>query len=95
MSHTLLVMPADTSVPILRAIHGAKKSIRVKMFLFSDPELLSAVIEAKKRGVDVRVMLNPARRSGESENEQTHKTLTAAHVKVIDTNPEFDVTHEK
>ncbi len=95
MSHSLLVMPDDTSVPILRAIHGAKKSIRVKMFLFSDPELLSAVIEAKKRGVNIRVMLNPARRSGESENEQTHKALKAARVDVIDTNPEFDVTHEK
>ena len=95
MSHTLLVMPDDTSVPILQAIHGAKKSIRVKMFLFSDPDLLSAVIEAKKRGVDVRVMLNPARRSGESENEQTHKALKAAHADVIDTSPDFDVTHEK
>ena len=70
MSHTRLVMSDDTSVPILRAIHGAKKSICVKVFLFSDPELLGAVIEAKKRGVNVRVMLNPARRSGESENEE-------------------------
>lgn len=95
MSHTLLVMPDDTSIPILRAIHEAKKSIRVKMFLFSDPELLSAVVEARKRGVSVRVMLNPERRSGESENGQTHRTLKAAHVDVIDTNPDFDVTHEK
>src|SRR5438067_12550735 len=95
MSHTLLVMPDDTSVPILRAIHGAKRSIRVKMFLFSDPELLSAVIEAKKRGVNVRIMLNPARRDGESENGQTQKALKAAHVDVIDTSPEFNVTHEK
>jgi phosphatidylserine/phosphatidylglycerophosphate/cardiolipin synthase-like enzyme len=63
-------MSDDTSVPILRAIHVAKKSIRVKVLLFSDPELLSAVIEAKKRGVNVRVMLNPALRSGESENEE-------------------------
>jgi cardiolipin synthase A/B len=95
MSHTLLVMPDDTAQPVLEAIHGAKKSIRVKMFLFSHPDLLSALIEAKKRGVRVRVMLNPARRSGESENAATHKRLKAAGVEVIDTNPAFDVTHEK
>jgi cardiolipin synthase A/B len=95
MSHRLLVMPDDTVQPILEGIHGAKKSIRVKMFLFSHPELLSAVIEAKKRGVQVRVMLNPARRSGKLENQATQRKLKAAGLEVIDTNPDFEVTHEK
>jgi len=95
MSHSLLVMPDDTAEPLLEAIHGAKKSIRVKMFLFSHPDLLNAVIEAKKRGVHVRVMLNPARRSGQSENEASRKKLKAAGVEAIDANPDFDVTHEK
>ena len=95
MSHTLLVMPDDTVKPLLEAVLGAKKSIRVKMFLFSHSELVSGVIEAKQRGVHVRVMLNPARRSGQSENEVTRKKLKAAGVEVIDSNPDFDVTHEK
>jgi cardiolipin synthase A/B len=95
MSHTLLVMPDDTAKPLLEAIQNAKKSVRVKMFLFSHPDLLSALIEAKKRGVHVRVMLNPERRSGKAENAATHKKLKAAGVEVIDTNPDFDVTHEK
>ena len=94
-THTLVVMPDHTAKPIIDAIDAAKKTIRVKMFLFSDPDLLKAVIRARKRGVDVRVMLNPARRSGESENAPTHKTLTDAGIKVLDTNPAFDVTHEK
>lgn len=95
MSHTLIVLPDDTAKPILDALDGAKKSIRVKMFLFSDPSLLEAVIQARKRGVSVRIMLNPARRDGESENVETAKKLKAAHVEVIDSNPAFDVTHEK
>src|SRR5580700_6437440 len=95
MSHALIVMPDDTSQPILDAIDGAKKSIRVKMFLFSDPTLLGAVMKARKRGVNVQVMLNPSRRDGESENKETAKKLKAAGVAVLDTNPEFDVTHEK
>ena|SRR5579871_5787983 len=95
MSHHLLVMPDDTVTPVLEAIRGAQKSIRIKMFLFSHPGLLDAVIEAKKRGVDVRVMLNPARRSGKSENETAYTALRAAGIDVIDSSPDFEVTHEK
>ena len=40
-------------------------------------------------------MLNPARRDGESENVETAKKLKAANIEVIDSNPAFDVTHEK
>lgn len=93
--HSLIVLPDDTSKPFLDAIRNAKKSIRVKMFLFSHPDLISAIIDAQKRGLHVRVMLNPARRDGESENTDTHKKLKAAGVEVIDSNPDFDVTHEK
>ena len=65
MSRSILVLPDDSAQPIIEAIHHAKKSIRIKMFIFSAPELLNAVIAAKRRGLDVRVMLNPARRDGE------------------------------
>jgi cardiolipin synthase A/B len=95
MSRSLIVMPDDTAKPILDAINSATKSLRVKMFLFSDPSLLKAVIDARKRGLKVRVMLNPARRDGESENHESRKQLEAGGVEVIDSNPEYDVTHEK
>ncbi len=95
MSRSLVVLPDDSAQPILDAINGATKSLRVKMFVFSDPALLKAVIEAQHRGVKVRVMLNPARRSGEAENEESRKTLSKAGVEVIDSNPAFDLTHEK
>src|SRR5271170_645957 len=88
-------MPDDSAKPILDAINGATKSLRVKMFLFSDPSILKAVIDAQRRGVNVRVMLNPARRDGESENKESHKKLTAGGVTVKDSNPDYDVTHEK
>lgn len=95
MSRYLIVMPDDSSRPILEAITHAAKSLRIKMFTFSDPTLLHAVIAAHRRGVNSRVMLNPVRRSGESENEASRKLLTDAGVEVIDSNPAFDVTHEK
>ncbi len=95
MPRSLVVLPDDTAQPILDAINGATKSLRVKMFIFSDPALLKAVMEAHHRKVKVRVMLNPARRSGEAENEESRKMLTKAGVEVIDSNPAFDLTHEK
>jgi len=95
MSRSLVVLPDDSAKPILDAINSATKSIRVKMFIFSDPSLLAAVIAAKKRGLKVRIMLNPARRDGESENTDSRKKLEAGGVEVIDSNPAYDVTHEK
>jgi cardiolipin synthase len=95
MSRSLIVLPDDSARPIVDAIHAAKRSLRIKMFIFSDQALIQAVVDAHRRGVKTRVMLNPARRSGESENEKTVQILTEAGVEVIDSNPAFDVTHEK
>src|SRR6266851_386527 len=96
MSHrSLVVLPDDSAKPILDAIRTASKSLCVKMFLFSDPKLLGAVVSARHRGVEVRVMLNPARRSGEEDNEETRQKLTHAGIDVVDGNPAFDLTHEK
>jgi cardiolipin synthase len=95
MARSLIVLPDDTAKPILAAIEGASRTLRVKMFVFSDPSLLNAVIAARQRGVNVRVMLNPARRSGEHDNEPTRKALARADIDVKDANPAFDLTHEK
>ena len=95
MSARLIVLPDDSPAPILEAIEGAGRSVRIKMFVFSDPALLNAVIAAQQRGVHVRVMLNPARRSGEQDNEDTRHALTRAGIDVNDANPAFALTHEK
>jgi phosphatidylserine/phosphatidylglycerophosphate/cardiolipin synthase-like enzyme len=95
MSRELIVLPEATPQPLLDAIAQARTTLRIKMFVFSDPDLLAAVVAAKQRGVDVRVMLNPARRSGEVENEATRKSLAAVGVAVADSNPAFELTHEK
>jgi hypothetical protein len=95
MSRSVIVLPDDSAKPTLDAIANAKKSLRIKMFIFSDPSLLHAVVTAQHRGIDVRIMLNPERRDGEKENHDARKTLTDAGVHVIDSNPNFDLTHEK
>jgi cardiolipin synthase A/B len=92
---TIIILPDDTGQSIIDAIDRAEKSILIKMFLFSDPSLLGAVIAAKHRGVKIKVMLNPARRSGEEENEDTRKQLLSEGIEVRDSNPKFILTHEK
>lgn len=95
MSRSLIVLPDDSAQPLLDAIKGAKSSLRIKMFVFSDAALLDEVLAAHKRGVNVRVMLNPERRDGKKENGEVRARLSAAGVEVLDSNPRFDVTHEK
>jgi len=88
-------LPDDSARPILDAIDHAETSLRIKMFVFSDPNILEAVIKAHRRGVKVRIMLNPTRRNGEKENDKSRKQLCAAGIEVIDSSPSFELTHEK
>ena len=92
---SLIVLPDESAKPFLDAINAAKKSLQIKMFVFSDLDLLKAVIAAHQRGVKVRVMLNAARRTGEDDNEQVRKALEHAGIDVKDSNPAFGITHEK
>jgi cardiolipin synthase A/B len=94
-SRSLIVLPDDAATPIVDAVARAKKSLRIKMFVFSDPALIEVVTAARSRGVKVQVMLNPARRSGEEDNEETRKKLLKAKVEVKDSNPAVELTHEK
>ena len=51
MSHRLIVLPDDTADAIIDPINAARHSLNIRMFLFTDPSLLDAVIAARRRGV--------------------------------------------
>lgn len=93
--HSLIVQPDDGIAPILKTLEIAKQSLDIKMFQFTDPVLIEAVINAHKRGVKVRVMLNPSRFTGEHDNDEAFKLFKNAKVPVQDTNPKYPITHEK
>jgi phosphatidylserine/phosphatidylglycerophosphate/cardiolipin synthase-like enzyme len=94
-SRSLIILPDDSAASILKAVEQAASSLRIKMFVFSDPKLIERVIAAHQRGVRVMVMLNPARRSGEDDNADTRKALLAAGVEVHDSSTLVELTHEK
>jgi cardiolipin synthase len=91
MSHALIVLPDDAAESILDPINAAVRTLNIRMLLFTDPMLLHAVTAAKRRAVHVRVMRNPARRDGKSDNEETREALSAAGVEVRDSSPAFAV----
>ena len=95
MSHRLIVLPDDTAKPLIDALTGAQHTINIRMFLFTDPDMVAAVKAAQVRGVKVRVMLNPQRRDGSAENEETRKALADSGVEVRDSSPAFALTHQK
>jgi cardiolipin synthase len=91
----LIVEPDDGLEPVLQFIESAQNSLLVKQFTFTDESLIQAVIDRKKAGVDVRVMLNAARSGGDRANDETFEQFQNAGIAVQWANPKFYVTHEK
>lgn len=79
---------------ITNAITGAKKSIWVEMYLLTDTNVIQALENAARSGVDVRVMLEPNPVGGGSP-QSTEAALRQAGASVEDTSPAFTLTHEK
>lgn len=91
----MIVQPDDGVAPVLALIGQARRTLRLKQFTLTDRDVLDALAAAQRRGIVVRVMLNPHRSSGDRANDESFAALAAAGVQVEWTNPAFAVTHEK
>jgi phosphatidylserine/phosphatidylglycerophosphate/cardiolipin synthase-like enzyme len=94
-SHRLIIVPDDGIEPFQEAIRSATERLDIKMFQFTEQRLLREVADAHKRGVKVRVMLNPSRFTGEHDNDEAFAFFNSEGVLVKETNPRFSITHEK
>ncbi len=94
-THRLIVAPDDGIEPLQEALRSAKKTLDIKMFQLTEPRLMDEVIAAHRRGVAVRIMLNPSRFTGEHDNDEAFEIFKKAAVPVKETNPAFPITHEK
>jgi phosphatidylserine/phosphatidylglycerophosphate/cardiolipin synthase-like enzyme len=94
-STRLIVEPDDGVEPVREFINSAENSLLIKQFTFTEPTLIKAVIDRKNAGVDVRVMLNPARSGGDRANDATYEQFQKSGIAVQWSNPKFYVTHEK
>jgi cardiolipin synthase len=91
----VIVEPDDGLDPVLEFFASAEKTLLIKQFTFTEDAFIEAVIARKNAGVDVRVMLNPARSGGDRANDETFERFVNAGVAVQWANPKFYVTHEK
>ncbi len=98
---SLFTQPDAGVAPVLDAIRGARKSVDLEVYIFTEQNVLGALEEAKTRGVAVRVLMerepfnpgNPG--SGLPVNFAMAKSLEEAGISYRWTGDAFNFTHEK
>ncbi len=76
---------------LINAIESAEESIHIILFQFSYPELKEALVLAEERGVEVKIILDPAVDS----NLDTAEFLKSKGVEVRWSSPKFTYSHAK
>ncbi len=94
-SPQVYVEPDAGQKPIVDAIHGARSSIDLVTYLFTDEGMLEALADAASRGVKVRVMLEPHPYGGHSNFETMRARMAQAGIEFKASSPAFHMTHEK
>ncbi len=91
----VVVEPSDSAGALLAAIRGAKTSVHVIMYLFTNDTFLSALIAQKDAGREVKVILNQNFPFPADSNDAAYNQLKSAGVNVVWAPPGFTYTHEK
>ena len=89
---SLVVEPGAGFSPVYNLINGAKHSIDVTMYEFSDTTAEHDLAAAAKRGVHVHVILD---RREQSENSAAYSYFGSHAVKVTWSSPKYRYTHQK
>ena len=91
----VVIQPEAGSDRLVQAIDGAEKSLRMKVYLVTEDNVVDALKRAAQRGVDTRVMIEPNPEGGGDTNRVAAAELAAAGVQVRDTPSAFRLSHEK
>ncbi|MDE2292360.1 MAG: hypothetical protein KGL53_09780 [Elusimicrobia bacterium] len=90
----VFVMPRDGHRPVVAAIDGARRSVVMTMYRLTDPRVVDALKAARRRGAEVRVILDAQSLAGREEAWAARR-LRDAGVLVRPSSPGFSITHEK
>ncbi|MBC7467311.1 MAG: hypothetical protein H7256_15080 [Bdellovibrio sp.] len=91
----LIVTPdADGHRDFITAILTAKKSVYLKMFHLTNDDVVEALIQAHKNGVEVKVILD-SKSMLLSRFSDPYKKLLKHQVPVLKSTSKFSITHEK
>jgi cardiolipin synthase len=92
----LFVEPSAGLAPVLSLIHQAVHSIRLEVYLLTDRAVIAALEQAKRRGVDVRVLLEEHPEGAARYARRAYDDLQRAGVLVHWANEAaFTYTHAK
>jgi len=94
-SAQLFVEPDDGRPYIIDAIDNAKESVDMEVYILSDSKIISALINAKDRGVIVRVILEESPYLGYGANKEAKNKLAHYGVDVKWSNRVYRFTHSK
>ncbi|WP_087691404.1 phospholipase D family protein [Pandoraea sp. PE-S2R-1] len=78
---------------VLETIGSAKHSIQMLAYSFQAPDIMQALVDAKKRGVDVRVVIDKKRNTGKA-SKAAMDFVTGQGV-ALRTNDHFNIHHDK
>jgi phospholipase D len=89
-------VPAESSCvePIVNAIHRAKKTIRVQAYGFTSVPILKALLDAKKSGIDVQIILDKSN-SGKAGRRYTGATTMMNADVPVDIDTRVAIAHNK
>jgi phosphatidylserine/phosphatidylglycerophosphate/cardiolipin synthase-like enzyme len=90
---SLVVEPEQGMGTVYQAITGARHSLDLVIYELEDTIAVNDLIQAKDRGVSVRVILDQA--YAKSQNESAYATLAAHGVDVHWSSTQVDITHQK
>jgi phosphatidylserine/phosphatidylglycerophosphate/cardiolipin synthase-like enzyme len=81
---------------VLKTIESAQQEIRLMSYSFTSPEVTGALIRAKRRGVDVRVVLDWKANAGKMNNASKAAMNLLVNASIpLRTNNIFAILHDK
>ena len=91
----VFIEPGDGRAPLLDEIEAARQSIDLEVYIVTDEIILEALADARRRGVDVRVILEEHPFGGGGGQYAVFERLEEAGIAVRWGNPVFRFTHLK
>jgi cardiolipin synthase len=91
----IIVEPSDNGAMLDAAIDAATTSVHMTMYLLTDQSVIDALVRARHRGLDVRVVLQQSFPTGGSTNADAFMQLATAGIGVHWASTRFALTHEK
>ncbi|EPU2271889.1 phospholipase D family protein [Escherichia coli] len=78
---------------VLKTIESAQQEIRLMGYSFTSPEVVSALVRAKQRGVDVRIVLDE--KGNRSKSSQAAMNIVVNAGIPLRTNGRYAIMHDK